>query len=307
MYGKVTFPSGETLDAGPARACIMCYNQRGSTNPSAIAVPYWAGTTCRLAGTPHASNQGDTYIGAAAVTDFTSGTIDQTTIPDSFHATKNFKLPGQTKPEYCITCHMYKEEGLLGKDESHNFEPKIEACKECHANEPSWNSWGGAATPTFNRPAPKDYDGDGTVEGVQDEYHGLLARVLAALIRKKDNTGYDFSNVSPEMQELITTYGSGIRDANNQEVAGFGFTFLGGYPYWNFNTTQTDCKVIADGGTIHPDSAKAAWNFVLFEHAEEGGVIHNASYAITVLRGTWRALGRALLNNPNWDPPGEDY
>lgn len=307
VYGKVTFPTGETVDAGPARACIMCHNQRATDNPSSKAVPAWSSGTCRLSSTPHVGNQADTFLGVGAVSDFTTGAVDQTTIQDSYHATDNFKLPGQTKSEMCITCHMYKEEGLTATDESHNFEPKIEACKQCHGNESTWSQWGGAPTPAFNRPAPKDYDGDGTVEGIQDEYRGLLARVLAALIRKKDNTGYDLSNVPPEMQTLITTYGSGIKDANNQEVAGFGFTYQGGYPYWNFNTTQTNCKIIPDGGSIHPDSAKAAWNFVLFEHAEKGGVIHNAAYAITILRATWRALGRALLNNTNWNPPGNDY
>ncbi len=307
VYGKVTLPTGEVVDAGPARACIMCHNQRATNNPSSTAVPAWSSGTCRLSGTPHVSNQSDIYIGTAAVTDFTTGAIDQTTIQDSFHATKNFKLPDHTESEYCITCHMFKKEGLTSIDESHTFEPKIEACEECHGNQPDWPEWGGASTPTFNRPATKDYDGDGTVEGIVDEYHGLLARVLAALIRKKDNSGYDFTNVSSEMQTLITTYGSGIRDANNMEVAGFGYTWLGGYPYWNFNVTQSDCKLIADNGTIHPDSAKAAWNFVLFEHSEDGGPIHNAGYAITVLRATWRALGRVLLNDTSWNPPGADY
>jgi hypothetical protein len=154
--------------------------------------------------------------------------------------------------------------------QSHDWEPTVESCAQCHAGNVDWNEWGGAGSPSFEKPARGDYDGDGGVESIEEEVHGLLERVLGALT--------DGSN-------------SGIG-------AGLGFTWLGSYPYWDLGDDQ--------GTAPDGDGAKAAYNYVLFEHDPAAG-IHNPAYAVQVLRGTWKMLGRKLLGSPGWEPPGNDW
>ncbi len=52
---------------------------------------------------------------------------------------------------------------------------------------------------TFNRTAYGDYDGDGTVEGVQDEVQGLLD-ILAAELPKDDEGEVVFSAATTEAE-----------------------------------------------------------------------------------------------------------
>jgi hypothetical protein len=156
----------------------------------------------------------------------------------------------------------------------HEFEPSIEACATCHSEDSDWASWGGAGS--FNKPAEEDYDGNGSVEGLEEEFHGLLGRVLAA---------------------LTDGVGSGIEavvDGDPSNDLGFANAWLAEYPYWELRDDVTD------------DERRAMYNFVLFEH-DPGAPLHNTSYAITVLRGTWGALGKRLLDNSAWEPPGTDY
>jgi len=158
--------------------------------------------------------------------------------------------------------------------EPHKWEPSIEGCARCHATDPDWAQWGGAATPNFHKPARGDYDGDGTVEDVEHEYEGLLARLIAGLT---DGTGSGIG--SPEV--------------------GFGYDWLGGHPYWRLGTVQANPP--------DPDAAKVARNVVLFEHDVPGGAFHNPAYAFQVLRASWTVLGRKLLSNNAWVPPGDEW
>jgi hypothetical protein len=266
--GKALVPEDSTyVQANNARLCIMCHNSRTS-DPESEATAVWDSGDARweLDGTPHSGNQSETFLGIGAVTSYSSGGFDESLVSDTFHATQQFIAPGQTETQMCLTCHMHSSNNNAG----HDWEPVIESCAQCHSDDSDWGEWGGAASASFERPARGDYDGDGSTESIEDEYHGLLDRILGALT---DGTG------------------SGIG-------SGIGFTWLGGHPYWNLGTDEFT--------TPDADAAMVAYNYVLFEHDMAAGY-HNPAYAIQVLRKSWKMLGRQLLSNPTWQPPGADW
>jgi hypothetical protein len=70
-------------------------------------------------------------------------------------------------PNGCVTCHYDASRGVA----THTFTPNTATCSGCHPG-----------LTTFNRTARGDYDGDGVVEGIQDEVRGLLAVLQTALL-----------------------------------------------------------------------------------------------------------------------------
>ena len=272
MEGKALVPEYETyIEVGKARLCVNCHNSRtADPEPRTVAVWNTGASEWRLTGTPHVGNQSETFFGIGAVTSYTTAGLKPDEISDTIHATQNFILPGQRSTQACLTCHMSKTSG----SEPHTWHPSIDACATCHSTNLDWPEWGGAKKPTFNKPARGDYDGNGTVEGVVDEYEGLIHRIEGAL-----TDGHGSGIGSPEM--------------------GFGYEWKGGHPYWGLGTNQNTPP--------DPDSAKVAYNFVLFEHDLHGAALHNTAYAIQVLRASWTNLGRTLLANPNWTPPGDEW
>ncbi|MCK5557077.1 MAG: hypothetical protein KAJ01_01780, partial [Candidatus Hydrogenedentes bacterium] len=107
----------------------------------------------------------------------------------------------------------------------------------------------------------------------EDEYEGLLHRLEAAIT---DGVGSGIEAVA---------------DSDPSNDLGFGNTRP---RRWEFRDEVTD------------DERKAAYNFVLFEN-DPGAPLHNTAYAIEILRGTWGALGKRLLDDSGWEPPGADY
>ena len=73
-----------------------------------------------------------------------------------------------------MTCHNHHIPWVAGGEAytGHSFEPKVEACAPCH----------GAITEFTGVIAKDDYDGDGTVEGVQDEVVGLMHNLEQTII-----------------------------------------------------------------------------------------------------------------------------
>ncbi|MBI5361029.1 MAG: hypothetical protein HZA48_10655 [Planctomycetes bacterium] len=276
VSGTAMIPEGSSyVNVGKARICVMCHNSRRS-NPETGAVAKWNTTSLewRLTDTPHVGNQSETVLGFGAVTSFSTGSLTESTISDSYHATESFILPGEDEFNSCVTCHMYK--GNTG--EPHTWEPKIEVCAKCHSGDSNWDEWGGAATPTFERPARGDYDGNGTIGTIEEEYEGLMERVLDGL------TDGDYDD-------------DGITSGIGADL-GFNFTWKGGNPYWGMGTVEA---TVPDA-----DAAKAARNFVLFEHDAAAG-FHNTAYAIQVLRLSWQALGRKLTADNTWTAPGDEW
>lgn len=177
LEGEVTAPMGWKVDAGDAATCVRCHSD--NRTPQNLK-DFVAGT--RERGT-HENTQADVFYGKG-IYDYDGRLVTS----NSFHTT--FK-------EACITCHMAPNavenpgpDGIKGTRDDvkvlsvggHSWNMKaewkgkewenIDACATCHAG-----------TTTFNRPAAGDYDGDGKVEGVQDEVKGLMALLAAQLPR----------------------------------------------------------------------------------------------------------------------------
>ncbi|UCG34020.1 MAG: hypothetical protein JSU68_05155, partial [Phycisphaerales bacterium] len=191
IYDEVTLPGDVTFtDRGSSATCMTCHNGR--------RVPADGGT-------PHYALGGVMLEGINAVT-FGEN------IPNSPHTTL----------AECVDCHMAPSpaEGQpgAGKVGGHSFNIKVHdpddpdfgfenvdnACNtaSCHG------AGLGMRAPELlitqiNRLAYGDYDGDGTIEGVQDETQGLM--------------------------DLVFT-----------EITAAGAVFLGGYPYWDFSGVVDD-------------------------------------------------------------------
>lgn len=188
IYDDVTLPSGQVItDVGPGATCVSCHN--GRTQPPT------QNTTTSLS-TPHY------LLGGVMLAGINGYAFGNTSLENSAH----------TAQVGCTDCHMapgptsgpgaWKVGGhtFNMKDRDSGFENVENACQGCHT---------GLAT--LNRTARGDYDGDGAVEGVQDEVSGLLASVLAQLQAK-------------------------------------GAVQLAGYPYWNINAVPEADRILVKNG-----------------------------------------------------------
>ncbi len=217
-WGRVTIPAGVTIDAGISATCVNCHANKRDVQYQA---DFLAGKNSRG---PHANSQTDAFYGVGAV-DF-DGALTTT---NSVHTT--------LAEHGCVTCHMAPTPGLDSHADpydpeqpghnqlgGHSFAMTIEeedgtvvenvgifidgkyaggSCmtEGCHAQ--------GTVT-TFNRTAYGDYDGDGTVEGVQDEVQGLLD-ILAAELPKDDegnipSSGIDTMNLTKTQLSALWNY-----------------------------------------------------------------------------------------------------
>jgi len=71
-------------------------------------------------------------------------------------------------PNSCVDCHYDRRE----RTEKHDFTPQPSTCGRCHDEV------------TFNRTAFADFDGSGTVDGIQDEVASLLDILRDALVAR---------------------------------------------------------------------------------------------------------------------------
>jgi len=193
-------------DVGLSAICETCHNTRVSSED------FYAG---KSASYPH-------YSSAAELLSNQGGVTYGQTVPDSPHgmvvgmapistgATEpgaaRFKFtPPDAKtgnvPGPCVTCHMWDPvtspitDTLAFKVGGHSFntvtpDGKTDygaSCKSCHGE-----------VKDFNLKAKADYDGNGKVEGVQDEVKGLLNVLWKGLEAKgvtKVATGYPYANL----------------------------------------------------------------------------------------------------------------
>jgi hypothetical protein len=183
----------------------------------------------------------------------------------------------------CATCHMADSPAPgspgAGKVGGHTFNMQVNdvddpdfgfqnvanSCAVCHTG-----------LTTFNRPAGGDYDGDGTVEGVQDETEGLLDVVVGAI----------------QAKGAIQ-----ILDAEGHQV----------YPYWivaqcsggtNPGTTCTTNSSCTGGGTcvtiVTPAADRtivedAIWNWEFVDNSGDRGV-KNTGYAVGLLQVAYKGM-----------------
>ena len=206
----VEVPYAAVKDAGLSGICETCHNGRRDGDA------FYKGTTTSY---PHYSN-------AAEMMSDTGGITYGQTVPNSPHgamvgaspipnpaydaktnpsvAQFKFTPPGVSKgnvPGPCVTCHMWDAitspltDTFAMNVGGHSFNMVASdgksdygaSCKSCH----------GAVT-DFNLKAKADYDGNGKVEGVQDEVKGLLNATWAALEAKgwkKNNNGGSYADI----------------------------------------------------------------------------------------------------------------
>ncbi|MFN8546511.1 MAG: cytochrome c3 family protein [Candidatus Eisenbacteria bacterium] len=136
--------------AGAGRLCMSCHNSRRTDNDIRTQIN---NGSAHLG--PHHSVQGDMIAGVNAYTK-----VDSTF---AWSTSRHIEIQ-----DACITCHTHPHEGDpengIANFTGHTFRPTVEACQPCH----------GTIEEFDQVMAHNDYDGDGTVEGVQNEVDGLL-------------------------------------------------------------------------------------------------------------------------------------
>lgn len=178
----VNFPTGVTFTGvGGSATCMVCHNGRS-------APPVQSSTTTTLS-TPH-------YLLGGVMLEGINGaefgyTISQNTDHQNnlgctdchMAATPAAGQPGSGK----VGGHTFNMKVHDAADPDFGFENVANACQGCHTG-----------LTTLNRPAGGDYDGDGALEGVQDEVRGLLDAVLGALQAKGavQLSGYPYWNIT---------------------------------------------------------------------------------------------------------------
>ncbi|MBI4297481.1 MAG: carboxypeptidase regulatory-like domain-containing protein [Chloroflexi bacterium] len=181
VYGNVTMPNGATVNAQESAVCVSCHANKRDL---AYKANYLAGKNSRG---PHDNAQADSFYGVnAAAFDFGgspySSSPHKAVVTEGCiqcHMAPNPPAPAGAVADgvkvvsshgalvlYTAGDHTWSMSGAYGDTTIEN----IGACTGCHAG-----------LTTFNRPAYGDYDGDGVVEGIQDEVTGLLKLVAAQL------------------------------------------------------------------------------------------------------------------------------
>jgi hypothetical protein len=230
---SVTLPSTEVVtigEAGLGILCMNCHNGRRSDTDleSALAnggTSHWG---------PHHGPQGAML--------FRTGLVVKDVAPPSFvwadSRHKNIE-------NVCVTCHLKGEESVFT---GHAFEPSTEACEPCH----------GPITDFDDITAKNDYDGDGTVEGVQSEVDGLHEMIPDVILAAgADTTGYNTFEAFAFSDDSTSVWGGlnpGITPRMVREV-------------W--------------------------WNYLMVEDDLSHGV-HNASFIIQLMQQSIKYMGGTL-------------
>lgn len=185
LVGDVTLPTGEVIPGGISATCMSCHNARRD-DPADYALTSYRGA--------HHSPQADMLAGKSAI-DYGE------TLESSSHIVAVEKK--------CAGCHMADTpaEGMVGghtfsmrsdngtpDDPSDDIE-NVSVCQSCHL---------GVAT--FDFPAEEDYDGDGTIEGVQTEVKGMLAVLASVLPQDEEGNASIPSDLELTTPEQRTAY-----------------------------------------------------------------------------------------------------
>jgi hypothetical protein len=177
----VTLVSGKTIAAGSGGAgqlCMQCHKARHSAEEQVPEGDAHFG--------PHHSDQADVLYGTSGDEDVNPGF--------TFASSGHGKIDGT-----CARCHVHASP-YVSEDQpantGHTFEPRVEACAECH----------GTITDFDQIMAKNDYDDNGTVEGLQVEVQGLMTKLAQTLVTY-DNTNYGsqyFGNPDLNSTDLVT-------------------------------------------------------------------------------------------------------
>lgn len=138
-------------------------------------------------------------------------------------ADANFVWAGPTHlyiENSCVTCHVHQHTGSEENKTGHLFEPSVEACAECH----------GTITSFDEIMATSDFDGDGSIEGIQSEVTGLLD-LLAVKLYEADTLNQYMGtdpNLTPEtaLDSLSATVGDTSALAVKLRKGGYNLAFV---------------------------------------------------------------------------------
>jgi hypothetical protein len=194
----VALPNAPVIpSAGAGRLCMACHNGR-RTEEDVLEQIEEGG---RLG--PHHSIQGDMLAGVNA--------YEKVDSLFNFASSRHILVE-----DACVTCHTHPHEGDLENGipnfTGHSFEPSVEACEPCH----------GPLTDFEDVIAKDDYDGDGEVEGVQEEVDGLLANLQETII--------DASQSEEARAALTANFGGVLGDpevtTRDQRAAAYNYLYV---------------------------------------------------------------------------------
>jgi hypothetical protein len=161
----VTLVNGVVFDYGKGNLCANCHHAR--QNPDEYITE---NTKLSSHWGPHHSNQADVLAGTGGYE------YDGYEYHNSAHTSVTAAADG------CVACHMSASitpsiggHSVNMANEERGFE-NLTGC-----NVPACHGLSGALD-EINRTADQDYDGDGTIEGVQDEVHGVIKTLGELLI-----------------------------------------------------------------------------------------------------------------------------
>jgi hypothetical protein len=237
--GDVTLPNGVLVGAGKAGLCMTCHNSR---RPNAVETA----KTSRFG--PHLGPQSDMLAGTGAVE-----------YGRQMRSSSHLAAVKDT----CITCHM--QETLPPTAPGHrqvgghtlrmrwdrgtptNLKddiPHVAVCQSCHSDV--------TGATGFDRTARADFDGDGTVAGVQTEIKGLMALLAAALPKNAEG------NVAIPSDLKLTT--------EAERMAAYNYQFVerdGSYgvhnPLYAADILRTAYTELT-GKAITPPASKTPWD-----------------------------------------------
>ncbi|MCB2153758.1 hypothetical protein KQI84_02635 [bacterium] len=168
LAGDFDLPSGDTFeDPGLGGLCGRCHNSRVE-DVDATALGSFRGA--------HHGPQADMLLGKNAADfglDFVGNSAHTTIVEDTCVACHMADGVGSGLTPPLVGEHTYSMRDTNGTaDEGDDTLNVVNACGECHSE---------LAT-TYDREARGDYDGDGTVEGIQSEVEGLLEIIADGLL-----------------------------------------------------------------------------------------------------------------------------
>lgn len=183
-------------NAGAGRLCMSCHNGRRTETDVESQIE---DGTAHLG--PHHSVQGDMLAGVNAYED----------VDTNFTFTSSKHILVQ---DACITCHVARQEEELPYFTGHTFEPTTHACQPCH----------GAISEFTDIVAKEDFDGDGAIEGVQDEVRGLLDSLRVAIIDA--SVTEEAREAIEEAEDFTEVVGDTLVSTRDQRAASYNWAFV---------------------------------------------------------------------------------
>lgn len=284
LKGNVTMKDDArtVVNAGKAAVCYECHDGNysfGETDcdSNADGTADVVCSTIDQAATqyhraPHANTQAMVLEGVGALTSFSNTAYNFTLTENSFHTSSLFTLrygsgdsSKSNENDKCVTCHMGTAPGeeeagyrLIGGHTwtmSSGSTEFVSSCTPCHTSLSS-----------HNRTARGDYDGDGSIEGIQSEISGLLL------------------SLTNKLKVIDATHlAGGTTQAGDGTITVAAMTYGASTSQATQNATNIDVR-------------RAMYNYNLI--ARDGSLgAHNAAFAIQVLQKTYSSISQ--LNGGN--------